>query len=100
MWLQIIFDQRNSVLALGHVTNVTIFLKETAASGWGSRYVTIEARQIEDFRDFFGFSILLKKDSDDACTFQLTRLLSVSPQFMQYAESSIEYKGHDGSPSS
>jgi len=62
--------------------------------------VTIEARQIEDFREFFGYIILLKKDSDDACTFQLTRLLSVSPQFMQYAEASIEYKGHDGSPSS
>jgi len=27
----------NSVLELDHVTNVTIFLKETATSGWGSR---------------------------------------------------------------
>ena len=33
---------RNSVLELGHVANVTIFLKETAASGWGSRsYINI-----------------------------------------------------------
>ena len=37
MSLQNIFDTRNSVLELGHVTNMTIFLKETAASGWGSR---------------------------------------------------------------
>jgi len=37
MSLQNIFYTRNSVLELGHVTNVTIFLKETAASGWGSR---------------------------------------------------------------
>ena len=28
---------RNSVPELGHVTNVIIFLKETAASAWGSR---------------------------------------------------------------
>jgi len=26
------------LLELGHVTNVTIFLHETAASGWGSRW--------------------------------------------------------------
>jgi len=37
MSLQNIFYTRNSVLELGHVTKVTIFLKETAASGWGSR---------------------------------------------------------------
>ena len=38
MSLQNNFYTRNSVLELGHVTNVTIFLKETAASGWDSRY--------------------------------------------------------------
>ena len=34
--LQNIFYTRNSVLELDHVTNETIFLIETAASGWGS----------------------------------------------------------------
>ena len=37
MSLQNIFYTRDSVLELGHVKNVTIFLIETAASGWGSR---------------------------------------------------------------
>jgi len=37
MSLQNAFQTRNSVLELGHVMNVTIFLNETAASGWGSR---------------------------------------------------------------
>jgi len=37
MLLQNIFETRNSVLDPDHVTNVIIFLKETAVSGWGSR---------------------------------------------------------------
>jgi len=38
---------KNSVLELGHVTNVTIFLNETAVSEWGSRFPKVsDARKI------------------------------------------------------
>jgi len=41
MSLQNIFYTRNSVLELGYVTNMAIFLNETAASDWGSRFRNI-----------------------------------------------------------
>ena len=65
MSLQNIFYTRNSVLELGHVTNVTIFLKETAVSGWGSRYmVTLDSVRdlyyfFVDFSPLFHFNAIL-----------------------------------------